>query len=147
MSSTSQRITRSLATALAAGAALAPAAAAQHDLRMPDTRDAARDAAAQLERLQDMRMPDTRDAARDAAVQSARPHDLRMPDTRDAAIEAAQAPAAPVVEFVEVPQAGGFDWSDALVGAGGGAGLLLIGAGGALIAVRARRRPGVRAVH
>ena len=91
-------------------------------------------------------MPDTRDAARDAAAQLAQPRDFRMPDTRDAAREA-QAPTAPVVEFVEVPQAGGFDWTDALVGAGGGAGILLIGAGGALVAVRMRRRPSVHAVH
>jgi hypothetical protein len=126
MSTTSQRITRSIATALAAGAALAPAAAAQQQ--------------------QDFRMPDTRDAARDAAAQLAQPRDFRMPDTRDAAREA-QAPTAPVVEFVEVPQAGGFDWTDALVGAGGGAGILLIGTGGALVAVRMRRRPSVHAVH
>ena len=110
MSTTSHILTRSIATALAAGAAFAPAAAAQQDLRMPDTRDAAQ----RPERTQDFRLPDTRDAA--------------------------EGRTAPVVEFVEVPRADGFDVGDAVVGAGSGLGLVLIATGGALTTARMRRR-------
>jgi hypothetical protein len=106
-------ITRSVATALVAGAAMAPAAAAQH---------------------QDLRMPDTRDAA-------TRPHsrqDLVPPDTRDRA--EGRDPASLV--YVEVPQAssGGFQWDDAGLGALAGFGILLAGTGGAIATVRMRRR-------
>jgi hypothetical protein len=139
MSSTSQRFTRTLATALAAGAALAPAAAAQQDLRMPDTREFAEGLAGP----RDLRMPDTRELAERLAG----PRDLRMPDTRDAARAAADQRTAPVVEFVEVPAPAGFDWGDAIVGAGGAVGAVLIGTGGALVVARVRRRPHVRTAH
>jgi hypothetical protein len=108
---TTSYLTRTIATALVAGAALAPAAAAiPQDMRMPDTRDAA----TRPERTQDYRLPDTRDAA--------------------------EGRTAPVVEFVEVSRADGFDLGDAVVGAGSGIGLVLIATGGALATARARRR-------
>jgi hypothetical protein len=117
MTTTTKRMS-GLAVALAAGAALAPAAAAQHqDLRSPDARDAARpDPPAQ-----DMRSPDARDAAEGRGIET-----------------------APRVEIVEVPvaQPAGFDAGDAALGAGAGLGLALIAAGGALYTVRMRRRPG-----
>ena len=49
-------------------------------------------------------------------------------------------PGPPVVEFVEVPRADGFDVGDAVVGAGSGLGLVLIATGGALTTARMRRR-------
>jgi hypothetical protein len=111
---TTHHITRSIAIALAVGAATAPAAAAQQDLRSPD----ARDAALRHERTQDLRSPDARDAAAGRGIET-----------------------APIVEFVEVPQPNGFDWSDAALGAAAGIGLVLVGAGGAITTVRMRRRP------
>jgi hypothetical protein len=114
MRTTTHHITRSLAIALAVGAATAPAAAAQQDLRSPD----ARDAALRPERVQDLRSPDARDAA-----------DGRGMDT------------APIVEIVEVAAPSGFDWSDAALGAAAGIGLVLVGTGGAMTTVRLRRRP------
>jgi hypothetical protein len=131
MRTTYHHITRSIVIAFAVTAALAPAAAAQQDLRSPD----ARDAWLRPERVQDLRSPD----ARDAAVQAERPQDLRSPDARDWA--AGRGPdTAPVVEFVEVPQPNGFDWADAGLGAIAGIGLILIGAGTAMTATRLRRR-------
>jgi hypothetical protein len=110
----SPRITAPLATALAIGAALAPAAAAQQqDLRSPDARDAARQASP----VQDLRSPDTRDRAAG-----------RGPET------------APTIQFVRVPESSGFDWDDAVIGAGAGLGLVLIAVGGALTTARIRRR-------
>jgi hypothetical protein len=132
MHTTSHHISRTVAATLAIGAVLAPAAAAQQDLRSPDTRDAAERA----ERVQDLRMPDTRDAAeRPQHVQ-----DLRMPDTQDSAVGRGLE-NAPVVEFVDAPRADGFDWTDAVVGAAGGFGILLIGTGAAMATVRIRRHP------
>jgi hypothetical protein len=108
---TTSHITRTIATALVAGAAFAPAAAAQEqDLRSPDTKDAA----TRLEHTQDFRAPDTRDAA--------------------------EGRTAPVVEFVEVSRDSGFDVTDAVVGAASGVGLVLIATGGALTTARLRRR-------
>jgi hypothetical protein len=108
---TTSHITRTIATALVAGAAFAPAAAAQdQDLRSPDTKDSA----TRLERTQDYRHPDTRDAAAGRT--------------------------APVVEFVEVPRADGFDLGDAVVGAGSGLGVVLIAIGGAITTAHVRRR-------
>ena len=131
MRTTSHHITRSIIIAFAVSVAVAPAAAAQQDLRSPDTRDAAM----QAERRQDLRMPDTRDAAKLAE----RKQDLRMPDTRDWA--AGRGPdKAPVIEFVEVRTPNGFDWEDAGLGAATGIGLVLIGAGTAMTAARLRRR-------
>lgn len=111
MHTTTTRFTRTIVTALVAGAALAPAAAAQQ---------------------QDLRLPDTRDAAKRTQPRQ----DLRLPDTQDAAAGR----TAPVVEIVRVDRPDGFDWTDATVGAAGGLGLALMGAGGAIVAVRLRRR-------
>ena len=113
MRTTSPHITRGVAIAIALSVALAPAAGAQQDLRMPDTRDAAK----QAEQRQDLRNPDTRDRA-----------EGRGPET------------APIVEFVEVREPSGFDWADAGLGAAAGVGLVMIGAGTAMTAARLRRR-------
>jgi hypothetical protein len=117
---TSHRTSRTVAATLAIGAVLAPAAAAQQDLRSPDTRDAAERAS----HIQDLRMPDTQDFAAGRGLDN-----------------------APVVEFVDVPRpvADDFDLMDAVVGAAAAIGIVLVGAGGALTTVRVRRRPiGVR---
>ena len=131
MRTTSHHITRSIIIAFAVSVAVTPAAAAQQDLRSPDTRDAAM----QAERKQDLRMPDTRDAA----MQAERKQDLRLPDTRDWA-EGRGPDTAPIVEYVEVSKPNGFDWADAGLGAASGIGLVLIGAGTAMTAARLRRR-------
>jgi Ni/Co efflux regulator RcnB len=120
MHTTSHHIARTVSALLATGAVLAPVAAAQQDLRSPDTRDAAE----RVQRTQDLRMPDTQDAAIGRGPQS-----------------------APVVEFVDVPRqvADDFDLMDAALGAAAAIGIVLVGAGGALTTVRMRRRPvGVR---
>jgi hypothetical protein len=114
MHTTSHHVSRAVATALAVSAVLAPAAMAQQDLRSPD----ARDAAERAEHGQDLRMPDTRDFAEGRGLDH-----------------------APVVEFVDVPHADGFDWTDAALGAAGAIGIMLVGAGGAMTTARVRRRP------
>jgi hypothetical protein len=63
-----------------------------------------------------------------------------MPDTRDSA-GGRGLENAPVVEFVDVPEADGFDWTDAALGAATAIGIVLVGAGGAAATVRIRRRP------
>lgn len=128
-----QRITRHAAAAVAFAALAAPTALAADDLRSPDTRDAAlaaRGAAAQL----DLRSPDTRDAADAIRLESSRRSgDLRSPDTRDWAADRL-GPGAGSVE-ITVHRPGGFDWSDAGIGAAGGAGLILL-LGGTWLLVR-----------
>ena len=114
MQTTSHHISRLAATTLTIGAVLAPAAAAQQDLRSPD----AFDAAERPGHVQDLRMPDTQDYAAGRGLDK-----------------------APVVEFVDAPAADGFDWTDAALGAATGVGLVLVGAGGAMATVRIRRRP------
>jgi hypothetical protein len=116
MPTTSHHIGRAVATAVAIGAVFAPTAAAQQDLRSPDTRDAAE----RVQRTQDLRSPDTQDSASGRGLDK-----------------------APVVEFVDVPRqaADGFDVTDAALGAATGIGLLLIAAGGAAATVKVRRRP------
>jgi hypothetical protein len=111
---TSHHISRTVAATVAIGAALAPAASAQQDLRSPDTRDAAERAG----HVQDLRMPDTQDSASGRGLEN-----------------------APVIEFVDVPHADGFDVADAALGAGSAIGIVLICVGGALTTVRIRRRP------
>jgi len=114
MATTSHHIARTVATTFAIGAVLAPAASAQQDLRSPDTRDAAE----RVGRTQDLRMPDTQDSAAGRGLER-----------------------ATVVEFVDVPHADGFDWTDAVLGATTAIGIVLVGAGGAITTVRIRRRP------
>jgi hypothetical protein len=102
---------------------------------------------------QDLRMPDTRDAANwlgapgfpayPTPAEPPRIHqDLRSPDTRDAAAGRGTADA-PEVTVVKVPQpapapapAGGIDWGDAGIGA---AFMLVLLATG-IVAVLVRRR-------
>lgn len=67
----------------------------------------------------DLRMPDTRDAAREAAASQV---DLRSPDARDAARTTAPAPVA----VIERPVADGFQWGDAGIGAAGTLALVLL---------------------
>lgn len=113
MHTTSHHISRVAATALAIGAVLAPAAAAQQDLRSPDTRDAA-----ERSHVQDLRMPDTVDSASGRGLEN-----------------------APVVEYVDVAPTDEFDWTDALTGAATSFGIVLLGAGSVAAVVRIRRRP------
>jgi hypothetical protein len=156
--------------ALVAVCAVPASAAAQQDLRMPDTRDAA--AASAADGYQDLRSPDAKDAAREAGTVSGRSQDLRSPDATDAAahrglyetdprayvlnreygspdaVDAArdlppvQIPT-PVVEVRGTPS-GGFDWGDAGIGAAGMLALFSIAAGSALLLVGRKRRRGVQ---
>ena len=121
--------------ALVAGLSLglAPVAGAGiSDGRSPDTKDAA--ATAQIMNT-DWRSPDTRDAALAAhSGPQVAAVDLRSPDTKDAA-EAVRTSAATVV----VVGSGGFDWTDAGIGAAGGFGVALI-LGGTLLLTRISSR-------
>jgi hypothetical protein len=115
------RLRRLLICAMVSSAIAAPAAAAEQDLRMPDTRDAAR--AAQQSHYTDLRSPDARDAGRVAAQlpsTGARNADLRSPDARDAAGRYVSTPTVATAS-----PASGFDWASALIGAAAGAGILL----------------------
>jgi len=125
-----RRLTRSAAVGLALAALAAPAALAD-----PHASDAY--ARAEAAQTQDLRSPD----ARDAAARADAKQDLRSPDSRDAA-EGRGTYTAPNVMIVKVPEPvqadDGLDWADAGIGAGGLFGLVLIGLGGALAAVRRR---------
>ena len=114
------RITRSAALGLTLAAFAAPTAGAvPADLRSPDARDAA--------------------LTSSLAGTSAPRQDLRSPDARDhtAGRGTFNAPDVTVVKVTEpAPTAGGFDWADAGIGAGGILGLVLVGAGGALVITR-----------
>ena len=117
----SRRITRSAALGLTLAALAAPTAGAvPADLRSPDARDAALAAKAATGPRQDLRSPDARDLAAGRGTFSA--------------------PEVTVVKVSEpaptAPTAGGLDWTDAGIGAGGMLGLVLIGVGGALVIVR-----------
>jgi hypothetical protein len=101
-------------------------------------------AAAPAAAQQDLRSPDTRDAAQGRGVYSApaaSPQDLRSPDTRDAALGRGPS-TAPDVTVITVPEpapvtaGGGIDWSDA----GLGAAVMLVLAG--LVVFLYRRRSG-----
>jgi hypothetical protein len=126
MRSTPHHISRAVAIALVTASAIAPTAAADHqDLRSPD----ARDAATGLDRsTEELPYPGL-------AWWNPPRQDLRMPDTKDVAAGR----TAPVVEFVRVSDASGFDWADAGLGAAAAFGIALIGAGGVLTVQR--RRP------
>ena len=91
----------------------------------------------------DLRSPDARDAARTAEAATGGPRqDLRSPDARDLAAGRGtfSAPEVTVVKVSEpapaAPTAGGLDWTDAGIGAGGMLGLVLIGVGGTLVIMR-----------
>jgi hypothetical protein len=128
----SPRSTQTIALGLVV-AALAPATAlASNDLRSPDARDAATASTAQSRYLWGALEPSTPAAATP---------DLRSPDARDAAAGRSAA-GSPSVLVVRVSQhrsaAGGMDWGDAVIGAGGAVAVLALTAGGAL-AVQRRR--------
>ena len=94
---------------------------------------------------QDLRNPDTRDAA----AQTSAPQDLRSPDARDAA-EGRGTFSAPDVEVVKVagPSAdAGFDWGDAGIGAGSIAILAMLGLGSALLVAHRRHGEARAAAH
>ena len=123
------RLARSAALGLTVAAIAAPTAAAQQDLRSPDTRDAVRVTAAQQgQPRQDLRSPDVRDYAEDRGAFS-----------------------APEVTVVKVPEpapapprrdggaARGLDWVDAGIGAGAMVGLMMLALGG-ILTVSHRRR-------
>jgi hypothetical protein len=124
-STTRLHLRRGLVFAMVSSAIAAPAAAADQDLRMPDTRDAASAAQQSHRSYTDLRSPDARDAGRAAATVApaspgARYADLRSPDARDAARSYASTPTV-----VAASTADGFDWASALIGAAAGAGILL----------------------
>lgn len=158
-----RRLTRSAALGLALAALAAPTAAAQQDLRSPDTRDAAEGyappppssiAAGTGSAYEDLRSPDTRDAAEGyapsptSAIVSSPAQDLRSPDSRDAAAGRGTF-NSPEVTVVKVPEpspapssGGGLDWGDAGIGAGGLLGLILLALGGTLAVMHRRQRVG-----
>jgi hypothetical protein len=136
------------------------------DLRSPDARDAALQAA-EPQVAQDLRSPDARDAAVQAAETPQVAQDLRSPDARDAAVQAAETPQVaqdlrspdardvgrvstpvpqPVVEIREVPS-NGFDWGDAGIGAAGIFAMFSIAAGLTLLLGSRRRRRGIQTAH
>jgi hypothetical protein len=86
----------------------------------------------------DLRSPDARDPFVAPATATA---DLRSPDARDAAVGRSAA-GSPSVLVVRVPQhrstAGGMDWGDAGIGAGGAVAILALTAG-ATLALQRRR--------
>ncbi len=104
--------------------------AAPLDGRSSDTRDAADTAQLQIT---DGRSPDTLDAARNAQLEVL---DGRSPDTRD---------AARTIQPVEIVTFGRFDWSDAGIGAAGGAGLILLLGMSMLLLRRMVRRHNIQA--
>jgi hypothetical protein len=133
------RIIRSAALALGLAVFAAPAAVAQQDLRNPDSRAPAASVSLVL------RNPDSRAPA---PVQAASvPQDLRAPDTVDAA-NGRGTFSAPEVTVVKVPQpaavpsssGGGLDWTDAGIGAGGMLAMVLLAAGGTIVALHRRQR-------
>jgi hypothetical protein len=84
-----------------------PPSSVAQDLRSPDARDAAIQAAKPTPQVaQDLRSPDARDAAVQAAKTEAPQvaQDLRSPDTRDAAIQAAK-PTPQVAQDLRSPDA------------------------------------------
>jgi len=155
-------------TALVAACALPASAAAQQDLRSPDTRDAANGIGLYGETAavsQDLRSPDTRDAANGIGETAAVSQDLRSPDAQDAAGHvglyaqdeprahvyqdlrspdardaARDLPPAPVTTVAIAEPTSGFDWGDAGVGAVGMLALVSIAAGAMLMTGTRRRR-------
>jgi hypothetical protein len=93
---------------------------------------------------EDLRSPDARDPF---VTPAATTPDLRSPDARDAAAGRSAA-GSPSVLVVRVPQhrsaAGGMDWGDAVIGAGGAVAVLALTAGGALAVQRRRHDAAAR---
>jgi hypothetical protein len=92
----------------------------------------------------DLRSPDARDPF--VAPATATP-DLRSPDARDAAAGRSAA-GSPSVLVVRIPQhrstAGGMDWGDAGIGAGGAVAVFALTGGAALALQRRRHAPSAR---
>ena len=88
---------------------------------------------------QDLRSPDAKDAARDAASGET----LDMPRVHYPTPEVATEPPAPIVTVTESPS-GGFDWGDAGIGAAGMGALFGIAGGSALLLIGRKRRQDVR---
>jgi hypothetical protein len=112
---TTHRITRIAAIALAVAATTAPAASADDHWRYPHL------GSAPQEQSQDLRSPDTFDYANGRGTYNS-PEVVVVP---------APEPAAQ-------PTAGGVDWEDVGIGAGGLLGLSLIALGGGLVIVHRR---------
>jgi hypothetical protein len=128
-------------TAIVAACALPSAAAAMPDGYSPSVAEAAQAGSTST----DLRMPDTRDAAREAATDPG--VDLRSPDARDAGREPQSVPTPePIVQVRDVPESG-FDWGDAGIGAAGMLALFSIAAGSALLLTGRKRRRGVQVAH
>jgi hypothetical protein len=128
------RITSIAAVALAVAAASAPAASAMpQDLRNADNR--VPDAPPNVTR--GIYEPIPADQQPHYPTPAEEPQDFRNPDTRDYA-EGRGTYNSPEVVVVDAPRpvaqptAGGVDWEDVGIGAGGVLSVVLIGAGGAL---------------
>jgi hypothetical protein len=121
---TLHRLSRCAALGLALAALVAPTAAAQQDLRSPDTRDAAL-------------------AGEQADSQSLPAQDLRSPDARDAAAGRGSfnSPEVTVVKLERPSPSSdaGLDWGDAGIGACVLLGLLLLALGGTLAVMHRRQ--------
>jgi hypothetical protein len=119
---------------LLSAAALAPAGAGALPIDTPAEQRAAfaPDASGQ-----DLRSADARDAAAAALRDAAVPQDLRSADARDAA---RRTPVAPVIVRVRAPADAGLQWGSALIGALGGAGVLISLAGGTVLLTRRHTR-------
>jgi hypothetical protein len=76
-------------------------------------------------------------AARDGAGSAVVQQDLRSPDARDAALPR-KIVVVPLSGDPRPVEADGFDWSDAALGSGVAAGLLLMSGAGALTLLRGR---------
>jgi hypothetical protein len=145
------RITHIAAVAVALAAAAAPAASAMPVEDVPHYPTPA-------EERQDLRNADNRVPDATPQVQrgiyepipaAEQPQDLRSADTRDYA-EGRGTYNSPEVVVVDAPKpvfeptpAGGIDWADVGIGAGGLLGVALIGLGGALAIVHRRGARGL----
>jgi hypothetical protein len=154
------RLTRTAAVTLAIAASAAPTASARAIDDAPIHRALPADSTPTVESTQDLRSPDARDAALHRGLyqpirpqdQPKPPQDLRNPDTRDYAngrgtynspdviVVKALAPVA------DPTTAGGVDWEDVGIGAGGLLGAILIALGGTLLVVQ-RRGARAQAAH
>lgn len=121
------RTTRIITVSATIVAAMAPGAAAQ-DLRSPDAREPFRPATV----TQDLRSPDAQQPFRPVAVTQ----DLRSPDASEpyAGVPVQVVEPAPVVQVRRVDS--GFDWSDAIIGAGVLLSLVLLVMGGSAVTRR-----------
>jgi hypothetical protein len=104
----------------------------------------ARDAALATKVASDRRSPDARDAAIAAEQKSLARTDLRSPDARDAA-NRSRFPSAPSIQVVSRDGRISFQWGDAGIGAGAAIVLVLL-AGGALVAIHRRQQARIRSL-